>query len=681
MPNKTTFNDNKDKKLYGFLLIIFVILYSFIWLNKAFPSSEGWAEFYVGLIDSGKTPYKDFYYFLPPLNLFIDYILWKLSFGFIIVYRLWRLLERLLIACIVYKILIKVFNPFISFFITFISIVIGSSCFFDLIGDYNQTTELLELLLGIILVKYTENLDNLKQKKKWLLLAGIIGGFMFLSKQTLVICNFIIFSLFIFLLKILGKEKDLVKMFLYVFLGSSIPISIVIFVMLSNNCFNDFIHQVYIDVSSKGSIYNIIIKRNLDSFKHILKYFLPFLLMFTTLFIPTKHEKYNNKFLYFVKYLLLLGLTIIAIRKYRHFFLIQTSYNQLFLSILILSFILIFFVCKNKNENLIILFTLITISIIERNNINNITNFIFNETQLISMVYLTPTIIHFFLIFWLIYYIFYSILKKKDLKYDLIIYTGMSLSTGWASLMAAGDNLIQTRVVFSSLPTIIIILCSESVINNSQKIKIFFFNLVKYFLITIFTIVIAQKLVSSYYWWGNKESNIWEKTEISELSQLKGFYLSKTEKNKIDKITEVIKLNSTKDSIIWGFPYVKIYNVFLNNYNLLGKTPILFYDVCSDNYVLLELDHIKNKYPDIIVWVNIPHCLSMNETTYRPKNPLKQRKIIEWFEKVKNNDYELIGQASNVLVFKLKNNEIPVVYKFFENKELENNPEKVKIFY
>ena len=100
-------DNNKCKTIYGILLVLFIIAFNFIWLNKAYPMAEGWAEIYSGLLDNGKIPYKDFYYYLPPLNLLIDYIIWKLSFGFIIIYRLWRLLERIAIIGIIYKILIN----------------------------------------------------------------------------------------------------------------------------------------------------------------------------------------------------------------------------------------------------------------------------------------------------------------------------------------------------------------------------------------------------------------------------------------------------------------------------------------------------------------------------------------------------------------------------------------------
>ena len=155
-------DNNRCKTIYGILLVLFIIAFNCIWLNKAYPMAEGWAEIYSGLLDNGKIPYKDFYYYLPPLNLLIDYIIWKLSFGFIVIYRLWRLLERIAIIGIIYKILINNMKPFYALLVSLLGCFIGSGCCYDLCGDYNQTEVLTALLLGLSLIKYIQYPDNPK---------------------------------------------------------------------------------------------------------------------------------------------------------------------------------------------------------------------------------------------------------------------------------------------------------------------------------------------------------------------------------------------------------------------------------------------------------------------------------------------------------------------------------------
>ena len=75
-------------------IFLAVVCYSAIYADNTFPISEGWNVNYVELIWHGKVPYRDFYYYLPPLNLLVDAVFWKLSFGSLLVYRFWWVLQR-----------------------------------------------------------------------------------------------------------------------------------------------------------------------------------------------------------------------------------------------------------------------------------------------------------------------------------------------------------------------------------------------------------------------------------------------------------------------------------------------------------------------------------------------------------------------------------------------------------
>ena len=66
------------KNVLSIGIFLAVVCYSAIYANNTFPISEGWNVNYVELIWHGKVPYRDFYYYLPPLNLLVDAVLWKL---------------------------------------------------------------------------------------------------------------------------------------------------------------------------------------------------------------------------------------------------------------------------------------------------------------------------------------------------------------------------------------------------------------------------------------------------------------------------------------------------------------------------------------------------------------------------------------------------------------------------
>ena len=188
----------------------------------------------------------------------------------------------------------------------------------------------------------------------------------------------------------------------------------------------------------------------------------------------------------------------------------------------------------------------------------------------------------------------------------------------------------------------------------------------------VFVLCFSQRVYCPYSWWGYKETSYWEKTEESDIKLLKGFKLSKNQKIIFDELTKVIKSNSKKDSVIFGFPYIKIYNVFLDNYNMVDNVPVLFYDVCASDFAKQTSRHLTEQEPDIVVWLDIPGCLSTHERAYTSGVQLGQREIIKWFSEVKDSDYILIGQINNLFVYKLNKNEIPLGYTYINNQSTIN---------
>lgn len=124
----------REKFIYGLLLAVLTIIYNFVWIDKTFIMAEGWSEFYAGLLDKGKVPYRDFYYYMPPLNLLVDYLFWKLSFGYFMIYRLWRLAERILVIEIMYNLIVKRINAKMASIGCFIAIILSSANVYDVGG-------------------------------------------------------------------------------------------------------------------------------------------------------------------------------------------------------------------------------------------------------------------------------------------------------------------------------------------------------------------------------------------------------------------------------------------------------------------------------------------------------------------------------------------------------------------
>lgn len=173
---------DKQKNILGYLIIIAVeFFFSSNYFFNTFPQSEGWFVNYIELIMAGKMPYRDFYYYLPPLNLLIDYAFWKLSFGFLIIFRVWYLIERTSIYIFVYKILNMRYDWIRSSIACSISAILCTCDVFDLFGDYNQHIVVLTVALVYFAIRFSQT-NSESKKYQMLAIAGGIMGLMFLTK-------------------------------------------------------------------------------------------------------------------------------------------------------------------------------------------------------------------------------------------------------------------------------------------------------------------------------------------------------------------------------------------------------------------------------------------------------------------------------------------------------------------
>lgn len=235
--------------------------------------------------------------------------------------------------------------------------------------------------------------------------------------------------------------------------------------------------------------------------------------------------------------------------------------------------------------------------------------------------------------------------------------------------MATGEAKCSTISAFILIPVWLMLVISQLKIKRNENKDMIILG--ECIVLGVFVVCTSQKLVTSYAWWGDTEASYWEKTETSSMEALKGFKFSPQEKQKYDQLTKIIDEYSDEDDIIWGFPYTKVYNVFLDNYNMVGNVPILFYDVCSENFAKNEAGALYVNRPQIVIWQDIPNCMEVHELIFRDGEPLGQRQIQKWFSEVKDTEYTLIGQVDNVFVYKL-NDETEVVSTYIERKTKPN---------
>ena len=113
---------------------------------------------------------------------------WKLSFGSLLVYRFWWVLQRAAIFTLLFRLISRYINMVSAFVACLFSIMLCAASVYDLLGDYNQTVILLSVILSYCMIAFHEANTN-KQRYTKLFGAGFVLGLIFLNKQTIFLAS------------------------------------------------------------------------------------------------------------------------------------------------------------------------------------------------------------------------------------------------------------------------------------------------------------------------------------------------------------------------------------------------------------------------------------------------------------------------------------------------------------
>lgn len=666
-----------EKLFFFIMLIMFSLIFLSTYFFTTIPLTQGWGEHYVDLMLSGKVPYKDFYYYLPPFNLLIDTIFWKLSFGHFIVYQIYRLIERLVMIGLIYNLLCKVVKPRYACIGTCVGTIMLSSVVWDIVGDYNQTCLLFVTILMTIYFKYVENFNskNLKKQNRLLFFGGIVLGLSFLLKQPLFVAECLVFFPLLTVFFIMKRKENYLKSLLITIAGMLIPIVLTCCILILNGSFNYFISQVYLGATGKGSLYSILMIIFTVCFKY--KYLLISSLFILYFYLKNKeqNEQINNqnKFISIIAGLLLLSVIlftfnsqIISLEN-----IINTKIGMIGILIIITEALFSFFTKKFARKYTILesimyicaMLFMMTILIIKPTS----AEFIYNQTSSFSLL----DEICIFATIGCIAMIFYCIFKYNKTKDEYLLKWSVVFAGAFVYeyITAMGSkNSLQTAGSIIEIAALISFILQKFG-NKNIVVK----NLVFILSIFICVTVTSQKITNAYSWWGWSETITDSNKKYSiNVPGLEGYRVSYDVKNMYEKMYEILEKNTDKDSVIYGFPHIKIFNVLLNNSNMNTFVPVPFYDVCSDVYAVKDAKLLEKNNPDIVIWVDMDNSVEIYEQLFRNGQPLGQRKIIKWFsEAVDRGDYTLIGQYNSIFIYKL-NDGSEIKYKYIKDQNSKN---------
>lgn len=668
----------------GILMIAGMLAYHTLYIFNVYPFTEGWGIYCAELINRGQIPYKDFFYYLPPLSLLTDWVHWNLSFDSLLMFRLWYLFQRIVMVWLLYRLLTKWFAPRYAWIACLTAIIFRTAVVWDLGGDYNQTQTLLAIILTYTVVCFLERDADSKSNSIWrykyIFVAGIIIAMMVLLKQSAGLAALIVCFGFLIAYCSIFHDKHFFLYCLATAMGALIPLGICVLWLANNKALIPFMEQFFGVAGAKGGIGTILLGgwvSVLTHWRHILMY-TTFLLMLWSA------RQYNRKAVSggcVLVHILAFCISCLVCYEESIYEIVKFSTRSTTFTLTVSAMLLFVATLSTKRwqnglqpqmdlHNIVytvaMFFAMLILIVC---NYRTITTSLFYETSLFTDI---SEVVTYFCLYanttlLICAFVNYRRTHRNQLGKATIFLLAGCLLDAYANMMNSSDT-VYPIAAFMALSVMI---CFMFYLNFGR------WNIVKNILlcvvcVTICGSVMIQKYTTAYSWWGSEITYpMDERCFRVDVPKMEGIRLAEQRKLEFEEVTKLIQENGTNDSTVWGFPYVKIFNILTNHYNTEDPVPILFYDVCSDEAALKEAAWLKEHHPDFVIWCDMPWCIEVHESTFRNGEVLGQREIIEWFIDVKKTSYTQIGQVGNLFVYKLKNGE-PINYTYFQSPDAKN---------
>ncbi len=668
--------DRQEKTLYSILLVVVCLAFSALYFNSVFPVSEGWNVLNAELILRGMTPYQDFYCYLPPLNLLIDIVLWKLSFGSLLVYRGWYLLQRMVILLLVFRLLCACYSNVSAFFSVAVTSFVASASVYDLFGDYNQTQVLLCVLLLFPAAAFVKA-ERTAEKQRYMFEAGLLMGVMFLNKQTVFAASVICYFSALVLYCLRTRDKGFWGYCGAGIAGTVVPILIALLCLLCAGALESFFDEVFFSIDSKGSLFSLflgyLLNKLKDSWRLVIR---GFAIVFVLMNLPPfsfrrlvtdglqcarrAYSKLNHSYQVYIRVALLgVAVLLIVVLVFWLFdlgkmalaefdFVRKTGVKVLWLLLLfVIPMIGRFMVLRKRGEGLlsrILLLISIAAPVICAALSAEISKsgYIWSVYVLIRNKW--TTCVGFSCLLLLIVY-----LRRRN--YYLYFFAVGAFSLFYAFVMSGGNTNLHLFANFLMLP---LVLCELQRLDcRREGLK----RLLTFSVFTVCTIVmvacIAQKRTEGYVWWGSGPALFEERSEPVEHPMLSGFRLPPGQAEMYEEVSRLIEANTDPEDEVWGYPHIRIFNVLTQRYNMHSFVPVLFFDVVADKYAEEAARLLEEEWPRLVLWMDLPNGKEVHEEFFRDGKPLKQREIEEFFAALIPEHYRLLGYYDGVEVYLL----------------------------
>jgi hypothetical protein len=236
----------------GVLSISLVAAWLLLIHNRFLTIHEGWFSEYADLMRAGKMPYRDFYFFTQPMQLWISRAVLGVSRKLIYI-RYYGVAERIAMTGVLYLLLSRAFSPVAAACGTIASSFLFVAYAADAFFSYLYTCLFL-LLVSLAFLQQSERQPG--RASLWIFCSGFAASLAFFTKQS----NGLLGAFGIGLAILICSSSlglAIRRAFSYVggLIAGSIPF---IAWLVSNGAWNAYIREVFVGgAASKGSLFSV----------------------------------------------------------------------------------------------------------------------------------------------------------------------------------------------------------------------------------------------------------------------------------------------------------------------------------------------------------------------------------------------------------------------------------------
>lgn len=631
-----------DNIALGLLLIVYGA-FNILLIGKFFPVTEGWFQDYANYMNNGQEMYNDFYMFIPPGFPWLMTLLSKLFGNYFIVFRMYGVLERLLLIGLTYKLFRHIFSTKITFFATFIAGIVYISNIQDVFYGYYQTS----LLLGVISLYFCVKIYEKFNEKPYIyaFLFGVFTSVSFLFKQTQGLLLALAIGCMLIAATVRSDYKKLLKCIGVFAIGVISLFVIILSVLAYQGSVSNFINQVFKGATSKGSLKDV-----LFGFwtRIVTKESVLITVLFGCFIICTwLKTKYNRIWVALIQWISII-VCMIWFSKivFQSFIQRDSSYPvtpiAAFFLLLIIS-IFIFaevkfsvlstkagdakwfvFLCSLGLSAMILLVSHFKISFMDYNVHRSFRQYIIFAIFFIEIIYSL----------YLLYLVVIKRLAEHGTKLIICV-------ASWAVMYVHGFSyIIEDHSALLSLTFFLgAILSAEIVMARLKNMIVILLSFIMIFSITL------QRNWFTYYWWGVEMTNTTYDAILSfDDPLLKGIKGNAQTVGPMNTIYHLIENNKTEDSTLYAFPH-------MNYFNVMSELPsptfakVHYFDVCSDDQAIKDAELLLETPPSFIIWMEFTEEeWTVHEDYFRNGNRSGQREIQDaYYSLINSGEYTLAG--------------------------------------